>query len=78
MKREMNPKLKINDMIICYHMEGETSVPPGTVGTVKSIGQDPFEPGNDDIIIGVKWDNGSSLALVSSTDAWKLAPKQVN
>ena len=78
MKRELNPKLNVGDRIICYNMDGETSVPPGSLGTVKKIGHDPFESDGESRIIEVKWDNGSSLALVSSTDAWKLAPKQVN
>ena len=35
MKNTLNPELKVGDKIICYHMEGETSVSPGTTGTVK-------------------------------------------
>jgi hypothetical protein len=76
MKGELNPALKEGDRVICYHMDGETGVPPGTEGTVRRIGRDPFEPG-DELIIEVNWDNGSSLALVSSTDAWKKPKEQV-
>lgn len=75
MKGQLNPKLKIGDRIICFHMEGETSVPPGTYGTVTKITRDPFEVDNEELI-NVNWDNGSNLAIVTSTDAWKLAPKE--
>lgn len=75
MKGKLNPPLKEGDKIICYHMEGETSVPPGTIGVVRKIGRDPFED-EDSKIIEVKWENGSTLALISSTDAWKLIPKE--
>jgi hypothetical protein len=75
MKGPLNPKVNVGDRIMCFHMEGETGVPPGTIGTVTRIGRDPFESA-DDVLINVKWDNGSGLALISSTDAWKLAPKE--
>lgn len=55
---------------MCLHMEGETGVPPGTVGLVSKIVRDPFE--KDDFLIEVKWDNGSSLSLVTSSDAWRI------
>lgn len=71
MKGELNPTLKEGDRVVCYHMDGETGVPPGTEGTVRRISRDPFEPSGDELIIEVNWDNGSTLALVSSTDAWK-------
>lgn len=69
MKGELNPKLKVGDLVICYHMDGETGVPPGTKGVVKKIGRDPFE--EDGELIEVEWENGSKLALVSTVDAWK-------
>lgn len=65
----LNPPLEVGDKVICYHMENETAVPPGTVGTVTKIQRDPFEDEGD--IISVDWENGSTLALVSVTDAWK-------
>lgn len=71
MKGQLNPELKVGDRIMCLHMEGETSVPPGTLGTVLKISRDPFES-PDDSLINVKWDNGSTLALITTTDAWKL------
>ena len=77
MKGELNPALKEGDKVICYHMDGETGVPPGTKGTVRRISRDPFEPSGDELIIEVSWDNGSTLALVSSTDAWKKPKEQV-
>jgi hypothetical protein len=70
MKGPLNPELNVGDKIILYHMEGETSVPPGTFGIVKSITRDPFET-EDDKIITVKWENGSTLNLVTTTDSWK-------
>jgi hypothetical protein len=75
MKGQLNPELNVGDRIMCYHMEGETGVPPGTLGTVTRIGRDPFEDENSKII-EVKWENGSTLSLISSTDAWKFAPKE--
>jgi hypothetical protein len=71
MKSMLNPPVKVGDRIICYHMENETSVPPGTMGTVTRVQKDPFEPNPEDVLISVNWDNGSTLSLVSATDAWK-------
>lgn len=69
MKKKFNEELSQGDKIMIYHMEGELSVPPGTTGTVEKISRDPFEP--YEFIIGVNWDNGSTLSLISSTDVWK-------
>jgi hypothetical protein len=71
MKGTLNPPLKVGDKIICYHLEGELGVPPGTLGRVTSISKDPFEFDSDEQIIGVDWENGSKLSMISSTDAWK-------
>ena len=76
MKGPLNPELKVDDMIMCFHMEGETGVPPGTMGIVTGISRDPFESENDKLI-NVDWDNGSNLALISSTDAWKKVSKEI-
>jgi hypothetical protein len=76
MKGMLNPPLKVGDRVICYHMDGETSVPPGTMGTVTKIQKDPFEPNEDDVLISVDWDNGNSLSLVSVTDAWKKGKEE--
>ena len=76
MKGPLNPELKVGDKIMCFHMEGETAVPAGTIGVVSSITRDPFES-PDDKLINVSWDNGSNLALISSTDAWKKIPTEI-
>ena len=75
--RELNPKLKPGDRVMLIAMEGENSVLPMYKGTVKSINPDPFE---DSEIIGVDWDNGSNLSLLSAHDTWvKIEdnPKQI-
>lgn len=71
----LNPELKVGDRIVCYSMEDEISVPPGTKGTVTKIQRDPFE--KDDNIISVSWDNGSTLSLLSAVDKWKLAKQKI-
>jgi hypothetical protein len=71
MKGSLNAELKVGDKVMCYHMEGEIGVLPGTIGVVTDITTDPFEPNGDEKIISVKWENGSNLALISSTDSWK-------
>ena len=76
MKGTLNPPLKIGDKIICYHMEGELGVPPGTSGQVTGVARDPFEFDSDEQIINVDWDNGNKLSLISSTDAWKKIPSE--
>jgi hypothetical protein len=70
MKLEKNPKLKEGDRIMLFHMEGESSVAPGTKGTVVHVSRDPFESDTDSEIYRVKWDNGSTLSLLSVTDVW--------
>ena len=67
-KRELNPSVSKGDRIMCLHMDGETSVPPMTLGTVIRTAIDPFE--SDSKIIAVDWDNGSNLSLLSATDSW--------
>jgi hypothetical protein len=71
MKGPLNAPLNVGDEIVCFHMEHETSVPPGTKGVVTKVQKDPFESDNDALIISVNWENGSKLSLVSATDAWK-------
>jgi hypothetical protein len=79
MERMLNARLKVGDKVICYHMDGETSVPPGTKGVVTKVQRDPFESDDDSLIISVNWENGSKLSLVSSTDAWKkIQEKQID
>lgn len=74
MKLTKNPELNIGDRIVLYHMEGESSVNPGTEGTVISTVQCPFE--DDNMIVSVKWDNGSQLSIMSKYDVWKHAKKK--
>lgn len=69
MEKKLNPPLNVGDVVVCYHMDGETGVPPGTKGKVTRVGRDPFE--DDGFIYEMKWDNGSTLSLVSVTDTWK-------
>jgi len=61
----INPKLKPGERVILLHMDGETSVLPGTWGTVKRayelFGTDQYD---------VEWDNGSKLALIGDEDMW--------
>jgi len=75
MKGQLNPKLEVGDRVMCYHMEGEINVTPGTIGIVTKVSKDPFE--DDGEIYSVSWDNGSTLGLVSVTDAWKKIPKEL-
>lgn len=76
MKGPINPKLEEGDRVLCLHMEGETSVTPGTTGTVRRVVRDPFESDGGEII-EVRWDNGSQLSLVSVSDVWKKIPKEI-
>jgi hypothetical protein len=61
----INPKLKPGERVILLHMDGETSVLPGTWGTVikayELFGSDQYD---------VNWDNGSTLSLISGDDMW--------
>lgn len=67
----MNPELKIGDRVILLHMEDELDLMAKDRGTVVSISRDPFEK-DECYIIGVKWDNGSSLSLLSCHDVYRL------
>jgi hypothetical protein len=71
MKGSLNAELKVGDKVMCYHMDGEIGVPPGTIGRVTNISSDLLGPNEDEKIISVKWENGVNLALISSTDSWK-------
>jgi hypothetical protein len=77
MKGQLNPPVKIGDRIVCYHMDGETGVPAGTFGIVKTVSRDPFETDTDGKIIGVDWENGSKLSLLTITDAWKKVSEEI-
>lgn len=77
MKGPLNPDLNVGDVIMLLHMEKETAVPPGTIGVVTKISRDPFES-PEERIISVKWENGSNLGLITSTDAWKKVKSEEN
>jgi hypothetical protein len=61
----INPKLKPGERVVLLHMNDETSVLPGTWGTVKRayelFGTDQYD---------VEWDNGSTLSLIGDEDMW--------
>jgi hypothetical protein len=61
----INPKLKPGERVILLHMNDETSVLPGTWGTVRRayelFGTDQYD---------VEWDNGSTLSLIGDEDMW--------
>jgi hypothetical protein len=78
MKGQLNPPVKPGDKIVCYHMDGETGVPAGTFGVVKTVSRDPFETETDGQIIGVDWENGSKLSLLTTTDAWKKVVEEIH
>lgn len=71
----MKQDLEVGDRIVLYHMDDE-HMSIGEKGTVESINFDPFE--DDNQIIGVIWDNGSTLALLTKYDYFKkIASKQL-
>ena len=73
LEKKINPPVSKGDRIMCVHMNGESGVTPGTMGTVTRTSKDPFSDGGH--IISVDWDNGSALALLSVCDYWKLVNK---
>lgn len=75
MSEELNPPLEVGSRVVCYHMDGELNIPPGTKGSVKKIQKDPIIPGA--MMYYVDWDNGSSLPLLSDTDAWKKIKTEI-
>ena len=64
---------KIGDRIELVAMPDDPDpVPAGTKGTVDSVSQPISFPGEGPWVqIGVRWDNGRTLALVSTKDAWR-------
>ncbi len=61
----LNPELNIGDRVVIMDMSGESGIKPGMGGEVKRItkvfGITQYE---------VKWDDGSSLQLLSDVDKW--------
>ena len=76
MSEGLNPELNLGDKVVCYHMEGEMSVPPGTKGEVTNKSIDPFV--ENGFMYKVNWENGSTLPLLSDTDTWKKIGTKVN
>jgi hypothetical protein len=74
MKNTKNPELNIGDRIILYHMEDKHGIDSGMQGVVTDITIDPFD--NENKIIGVNWDDGSKLNILSKYDVWKFAKKK--
>lgn len=77
-RRSLNPPLSVGDRVELYLMDGETSMRPGMEGVVTEIVRDINSKDPDAKLIGVKWDNGSSLKLCSDVDLWKLAKKKLD
>lgn len=71
-----NTMVDVGDRIMCLHMDSETSVPPGTLGTVTKVSADPTV--EDAFMVSVNWDNGSTLSLLSDADVWKKVKKQID
>jgi len=61
----LNPELKKGDRIVLLQMKDEDTIPPGTKGTVKK----DYELFGE-MQYSVEWDNGSTLNLLSTQDAW--------
>jgi len=73
-KSRLNPELKIGDSVRCLLMkDDELSVPPGTMGIVERISN--F---GDAKHYYVKWENGSTLALLSDADVWDRGQNKKN
>jgi len=72
----LNADIKEGDEIILYHMHDEISIPPGTRGTIKNVQRDPFE--DDNTIVNVRWEDGSSLSLLTKYDVFKVVKKNID
>jgi hypothetical protein len=72
----MNPKVKIGDRVMLVYMEDELDLSTKDKGTVTSVTRDPFET-DECYIIGVDWDEGSSLSLLSCRDVYKLIKDKI-
>ena len=78
MSKKINPELKIGDRIVCIDMDGEPRY-TGNKGTVRRISKQPTGLQYD-----IKWDDGSTLFLLSDTDRWmyekdwKVSKKKIN
>jgi len=75
MSEGLNPDLQEGDEVVCYHMDGELNIPPGTKGTVVKVQKDPIIP--DAMMYKVQWENGQTLPLLSDADTWKKVKKEI-
>jgi hypothetical protein len=67
-----NAPLEVGDELVCVNMDDQFSpVKAGTTGTVKSVSEVMGSK-----IYYVKWDNGSSLALLDDVDQWRKIVKE--
>lgn len=61
----LNPELNVGDRVVIMDMSGESGIKPGMGGDVRRItkvfGTTQYE---------VKWDDGSSLQILSDVDKW--------
>lgn len=74
MRDDINIIPEEGDVLECLHMEKESDVIPGTLGTVRRVSKDPLL--KDVYIIYMNWENGSTLSLLSDSDTWRLISKK--
>jgi hypothetical protein len=67
-----NAPLSVGDEVVCVNMDDQFSpVKAGTTGVVKSVSN--VQGSN---VYYVKWDSGSSLALLDGVDQWRKVEKE--
>ena len=67
-----NAPLEAGDEVVCVNMDDQFSpVKAGTTGVVKSVSN--VQGSN---VYYVKWDSGSSLALLDGVDQWRKVAKE--
>jgi hypothetical protein len=67
-----NAPLEVGDEVVCVNMDDQFSpVKAGTTGVVKSVSN--VQGSN---VYYVKWDSGSSLALLDGVDQWRKVAKE--
>ena len=67
-----NAPLSVGDEVVCVNMDDQFSpVKAGTTGVVKSVSN--VQGSN---VYYIKWDSGSSLALLDGVDQWRKVAKE--
>ena len=67
-----NAPLETGDEVVCVNMDDQFSpVKAGTTGVVKSVSN---VKGSN--VYYIKWDSGSSLALLDGVDQWRKVAKE--